>query len=89
MIPRHNGSKAVLICLRCGYTEEVAARKPPRDPLKKLESILQNERLEALNVARKESFPAYVVDVSHGVATLESPNTYLFHQGDFLGVLER
>jgi len=88
MIPRHNGSKAVLLCLRCGYTEEVAVRKPPGDPLKKLESILQNERLEALNVARKESFPAYVVDVSYGVATLESPNAYLFHQGDVLGVLD-
>ena len=50
------------------------------------EMCIRDRRKTILTETLKKTYPAYVIDISHNIATLETKYAQLFHQGDILGV---
>jgi len=90
---RLNG-KIELYCIYCGFSKQLDSveKLEPKIPLSNLnylEKIIRNERKYAKREAFKEVYEARVIDVSHGVATIETRYAMKFQAGDPIGIILR
>ncbi|MEM2452395.1 MAG: AAA domain-containing protein [Candidatus Methanomethylicia archaeon] len=92
---RKVGNKLETYCTRCGYTSiiiEFEERKPKKIveiDLNELMDVIIRERSFAVKDATSRTYPAIIVDVSHGIATIETKYATHFQSGDPIGFYEK
>ncbi|MEM3986457.1 MAG: AAA domain-containing protein [Candidatus Methanomethylicia archaeon] len=92
---RKVGNKLETYCTRCGYTsiiiefEERKSKKIVEIDLNELMDVIIRERSFAVKDATSISYPAIIVDVSHGIATIETKYATHFQSGDPIGFYEK